>query len=122
MHTLARFWAVSPFIFAAAAIAQTVPLSFKASPDVYKVLAENEQFRVIQATWKPGQKDIQHSHPAVAAYRLTDCTTRITGADGKVLAEGTGKAGAAVLQDAIGSHSLENTGTADCQILLVERK
>jgi hypothetical protein len=122
MHAIARLAALSPLVLATAAIAQTAPLSFKASPDVYKVLAENDQFRVVHATWKPGQKDVQHSHPAVAAYRLTDCTTRITGADGKVLAEGTGKAGGAVLQGAIGSHSLENIGTADCQILLVERK
>ena len=33
------------------------------SPDVYKVIAENNNTRVIPATWKPGQRDEWHSHP-----------------------------------------------------------
>ena len=102
--------------------AQPVPLSYQASPDVYKLLAEDANFRVILATWPAGQKDLQHSHSATAAYRLTDCTARIFGPDGKVLGEGFGKAGTVVLQAAIGSHALENIGTGECRILLVERK
>lgn len=54
-----------------------VPLSHEADPDVYRVIAENENFRVIVATWQPGQQDAPHSHPANAAYRLTDCKNRI---------------------------------------------
>jgi hypothetical protein len=102
--------------------AQDAPLSYNASPEVYKLLAENSQFRVILATWKPGQHDVQHSHSANVVYRLTDCNARVSGADGKVLSQGDGKAGSVVLQDAIGSHSFENIGTSDCQMLLVERK
>src|SRR5574340_1127405 len=52
--------------------AQDAPLSYKASPDVYKLLAENDQFRVILQTSKPGQRDQWHSHSALAGYRLTD--------------------------------------------------
>src|SRR4051794_40606952 len=40
-----------------AASAQNAPLSYVANPGVYKVLAENDQFRVVLATWKPGQRD-----------------------------------------------------------------
>ncbi len=40
------------------AIAQTVPHSLIASPEIYKVIAENEQYRVIEVTWKPGQRDL----------------------------------------------------------------
>lgn len=105
------------------ASAQSAPLSYKASPDVYKLLAENDQFRVVLATWKPGQRDAQHSHSPNVAYRLTDCKSRLFDADGKVTAEGEAKAGTVVLQPkAIGSHSFENTGSTVCQILLVERK
>lgn len=105
------------------ASAQSAPLSYKASPDVYKLLAENDQFRVILATWKPGQRDVQHSHSPSVAYRLTDCKSRLFGPDGKVTREGEAKAGTVALQpDAISSHSLENTGTTVCQTLLVERK
>ena len=44
-------------------MAQDAPIAPEASPDVYKILAENDQMRVIEATWKPGQKDNFHSHP-----------------------------------------------------------
>lgn len=98
------------------------PLSYVASPDVYKVLAENELFRVVLATWQPGQRDIQHSHPANAAYRLNDCKVRVYGADGKVETERDAKAGGVNLQKPIASHSLENLGTSVCQVLIVERK
>ena len=50
-------------------LAQAVAPSYKASPDVYKLISENDQFRVIQATWKPGQRDAWHSHAgALVAY------------------------------------------------------
>jgi len=104
------------------ALGQTAPLSYVASPDVYKLLAENDQFRVIQATWKPGQRDVQHSHSASVAYRLTDCKARLFGPDGKAIGEGESKVGSVNLQSPIGSHAFENIGTTDCQILLVERK
>lgn len=105
-----------------AVAAQTTPLSYQADPAVYKLVAENDQFRVILGTWKPGQKDVAHSHSPSAAYRLTDCKARIYGADGKIAGEGEGKSGTAVMQAAIASHSLENIGTTDCQVLIVERK
>ena len=56
------------------AIAQGQPRSFEASPDVYKVIAQNDTYKVIEVTWKPGQRDQMHSHPASAVYYLTDCT------------------------------------------------
>jgi len=52
-----------------AAMAQkTAPLSFQASPDVYKVIADGEHYRIIQATWQPGQRDAWHSHPEKGTY------------------------------------------------------
>ena len=98
------------------------PLSFVADPSVYKVIAENDLFRVVLATWKPGQRDIAHSHPANAAYRLGDCKVRVYGPDGKMTAEAEPKAGAINLQNPIASHSLENISSKECQVLIVERK
>ena len=43
--------------------AEVAPRGSEASPDVYKVLAENDQWRVLEATWQPGQEDNMHSHP-----------------------------------------------------------
>lgn len=105
-----------------AASAQNAPLSHVANPGVYKVLDENDQFRVVLATWKPGQRDGFHSHPANATYALTACNARLYGPDNKVLGEAQRAAGSVVLQAPIPSHSFENVGTSDCQILIVERK
>jgi predicted metal-dependent enzyme (double-stranded beta helix superfamily) len=99
-----------------------VPLSHEADPDVYRVIAENENFRVIVATWQPGQQDAPHSHPANAAYRLTDCKNRIFKLDGSIAREGEVKAGSVVLQDPVPGHSFKNMSDNVCQTLIVESK
>src|SRR4051812_11098682 len=108
--------AVIPFL----AFAQDAPSSHVANPGVYKVLQENDQFRVVLATWKPGQRDEFHSHPANATYALTPCSARLYGPDNKVLGDAQRLVGSAVLQPPIASHSFENVGTSECQILIVE--
>ncbi len=101
--------------------ADNVPLSHVAEPDVYKVLAENDQMRVILATWKPSQRDKFHSHPMLAAYYLTDCSVRIHFPDG-TFKDGTRKANTAQINPAVASHSFENTGKTECSMVLVEYK
>lgn len=102
--------------------AQAVPRSFLASPDIYKVIAENEHYRVIAATWKPGQRDNWHSHGAPAAgYNLTDCTVRLHSPDGK-FTDIKSRAGDARVGPQVPSHSLENTGSAECKLILFEPK
>jgi len=102
--------------------AENAPLSSVASPDVYKVIAENDEFRVVLQTWKPGQKDNFHSHPANAVYWLTDCNRKIVKPDGSTAKEGVVKSGAAVLQKPIVSHSFQNIGDNECQAVMVEKK
>ena len=116
-----------PLIAAALAVphiawSQAAPRSFAASPDVYKVIAEDEQYRVIAVTWKPGQRDSWHSHGApVAAYNLTDCNTRLHTPDGKSVDNNT-KAGDARVRAQAPSHSIENIGKAECKLILFEPK
>jgi len=98
-----------------------VPPSFQASPEVYKVLAENDDLRVVLATWQPGQKDSSHSHPMAAVYTIKPCDARITNADGKVR-EVHNKAGTARVNKPVKSHTFENIGTTECQQVLVEKK
>jgi quercetin dioxygenase-like cupin family protein len=101
------------------ALAQELPRSFVASPDIYKVIAQNDQYKVIAVTWKPGQKDIVHSHPASAVYYLTDCSLRIYAQDG-TSREAQPRAGAAIVQRPIPGHVLENVGSADCRLIMFE--
>jgi hypothetical protein len=102
--------------------AQATPRSFVASPDIYKVIAENEQYRVIAATWKPKQRDNWHSHGAPAAgYNVTDCSVRLHTPDGK-FTDIKSKAGDARVGAQVPSHSLENIGSAECKLILFEPK
>jgi hypothetical protein len=105
----------------ATAAAQVAPRSFVASPDVYKVVAENEQYLVIEVTWKPGQRDQFHSHPVAGTYWLTDCAVRVHAPDG-TFQESSRTAGRAGVQSPIASHSFENISKADCRLIMFEPK
>jgi hypothetical protein len=97
------------------------PLSYIADPQVYHLLKENDQFRVILAKRPPGHKDAWHSHSALALYNLTDCEGHLFTPDGKVI-NVKGKAGTVVLNPATPSHAADNTGSSECDQLIVERK
>jgi hypothetical protein len=48
----------------ASALAENAPPPPVASPEVYKIVADNMEWRIIKARWPPGQEDEFHSHPA----------------------------------------------------------
>jgi hypothetical protein len=71
-----------------ATVAQTAPPTYQGYPDVYKVIFEDQNFRVISATRKKGVHDKVHGHPAPSiVYFLTDCTTKQYASDGKTHGE-----------------------------------
>jgi len=118
-----KIWllACAVLLVAAPALADEVPRSCEASPDVYEVIAENNQSKVILATWKPGQRDNRHSHPATAVYFLTDCEARTYTPDGK-FTDLSPRAGGAAVQAPIPSHSFENRGSSECKMIIVEQE
>ena len=100
------------------------PPAHVASPEVYKILAENDQFRVIEAIWQPGQEDNYHSHtPDRVSLYQTDCTLRLTNADGSSRV-GKPKAGTAKARTGkpVKSHKAKNLGDQVCIIRIVELK
>jgi hypothetical protein len=104
------------------AIAQTAEPTFKGDPSVYKVIFEDANFRVIEANRGPGVKDKAHGHPLPSiVYNVTDCKTKLTGADGKTR-ESISKAGTADAVPIIGSHTAENIDKTNCKQLFVEKK
>jgi hypothetical protein len=103
------------------ASADDAPRSYIASPDVYKVIADNGKTKVILATWQPGQRDNWHSHPPTGVYRLTGCESRVHTPDGQ-FRDSSNPAGSAVVQAAIPSHSFENRGNTECRIIIVEQE
>src|SRR5215468_12658935 len=62
-------------VTATIAFAQTTPPTYQADPSVYKVIFEDQNFRVIAATWKKGTRDKDHAHPSPSiGYAVTDCS------------------------------------------------
>ena len=99
----------------------SAPLSYIADPQVYTLLKENDQFRVIMAKRPAGHKDNWHSHSTLALYNLTDCEGHLFTPDGKVI-ETHAKAGDVIFNPATPSHTADNSGKAECDQLIVERK
>jgi hypothetical protein len=111
-------------LVSSAAMAQNAPPTYEGDPDVYKVIFEDQNFRVIDAVRKKGVHDKLHSHPVPSiVYNLTDCTSQQYGPDGKPTPSHTlGKAGTASAVPIIPAHSAENIGPEDCHQIFVERK
>lgn len=113
------------YLISSAAMAQNAPPSYEGDPDVYKVIFEDQNFRVIDSIRKKGVHDKLHSHPVPSiVYHVTDCTTRLYGPDGKAIGASptNGKAGTAFAVPIIPAHSAENVGSSDCHQIFVERK
>ena len=71
------------FVSPSVAGAQDAPPTYAGAPGVYKLILDNEKFRVIRAVWRPGQLDAPHSHPIPSVVLpLTDCVIKVTSAQG----------------------------------------
>lgn len=104
------------------AAAQESPPSYQADPTTYKVIFEDQNFRVIAGTWKKGTTDKPHSHPVpFIVYALDDCTVLVHNPDGTTR-ELKNHAGVASAGPITSSHTAENPSDADCRAVLVERK
>jgi hypothetical protein len=123
IKTIARLPAVlGTIIVATAAVAQSAPPTFQGDPDVYKVIYEDQNFRIIESVRKVGVRDKPHGHPLPSVvYNLTDCQSRVYAPDGRT-SDNAVKAGIVTPIPVIASHEAENTGTIDCRQLFIERK
>ena len=106
---------------AAAAAGQAAEPTYKGDPDVYKVIYEDANIRIIEAIRKAGVTDKVHGHPVPSVvYSITDCQTRQT-ADGKSI-QTDSKAGSARAVPVVVAHTATNTGPNDCKQLFIEKK
>ena len=106
-----------------AALASRVPTaqdSVQQSPELYRVLLDNDEVRVLEDPLKPGEKEPLHAHPDGVVYGFNDSKIRVTSADGKVT-ESAGKAGDVFWRKSV-THALENVGETDVHSLAVEIK
>lgn len=91
------------------------------SPDMYKVLLENQHVRVVEYEVLPGQKDNWHTHPAKVSYIVAGGSLRITPEQGEsfIVEE---KTGSTTWFEAVGKHFGENVGQTPVRIVFVEIK
>jgi hypothetical protein len=106
----------------ASAAAQEALPSYQADPATYKIIFEDQNFRVIAGSWKKGTTDKPHAHPApFVVYPLGDCVLRVHNPDG-TSHENKSKAGLPFAGPVTSSHTAENISESDCQAIFVERK
>jgi quercetin dioxygenase-like cupin family protein len=91
----------------------------KVSPDA-KVLFENDRVRVLDVRHEPGGKEPMHTHPAYVAYSFTNATAKTTFPDGKTVVKDR-KAGETTWGEPV-THSVENVGTTEFHMLVIELK
>lgn len=95
--------------------------AISASPDIYEFMGSEPKVKVLLATWQPGQRDVPHGHPAVAAYAITDIQGKLYDKDDNATPVSI-EAGTVVFEDPVKFHSFENTGSAPAQMLIVEAR
>ena len=103
------------------AYAQQAPPSYVASPDIFKVIAQDAQTVLILADFKPGQRSNTLSQPARLVYSLTACALRYTTAKGGYWVNNFG----AERPDSVTadeSVSIENVGSTECKVLIFQSK
>lgn len=111
-------------VFGAATAQADAPIANVASPKVYKLIAENAQWRVLEGTWQPGQEDHFHSHPGdrVSIFPM-NCDLRLINPDGSYK-DVHPKAGRAKVRTGkpVKAHKAKNIGKKVCRLMIVELK
>jgi beta-alanine degradation protein BauB len=92
----------------------------KVSPQLYKVLLENDQVKVLEWRLPAGQKEPMHTHHPGVVYEFGAGRFKMTTADGKTQV-GEGEPGSVFWRDST-THAIENIGTTEGHALDVELK
>jgi len=92
----------------------------KVMPDDVKVIIDNDRVRVLDVLHKPGVKEPMHSHPDYVSVYLSTTRVKVTTPDGKTV-EKDRKAGEVAWSGPV-THALENIGTADQHVIVIELK
>ena len=91
------------------------------SPDVYKVLLDNDEVKVTEVTFKPGQGDEMHQHGVMSIYGITGGKLQNTSPDGTVR-EMEVADGFVGHRNTVTTHQMKNIGDTTVKVILVEHK
>lgn len=88
-------------------------------PEIYKTILENENVRLFEVHFKPGDKIGVHSHPDHLAYILSGGTLKLIYPDTAVVVEAENGACFWIPAE---SHAAENIGGTDVRVLVLDLK
>ena len=91
------------------------------SPDVYKVLLDNQEVKVTEVTFEPGQGDEMHQHGVMSIYGITGGKLQNTSLDGTVR-EMEVADGFVGHRNTVTTHQMKNIGDTTVKVILVEHK
>ena len=91
------------------------------SPDVYKVLLDNDEVKVTEVTFKPGQGDEMHQHGVMSIYGIKGGILQNTSPDGTVR-EMEVADGFVGHRNTVTTHQMKNIGDTTVKVILVEHK
>jgi len=89
-----------------------------AAPNLYKVVTDTLGIRVLEATYKPGDSSVMHSHPVNAMYVIQGGMGEFSLKDGTKMSLEL-KTGMSAVRG-YDLHSVKNTGKTALKVLLVE--
>ena len=90
------------------------------SPDVHRVIFENDAIRMLEVTVKPGATVPMHTNPENINYILQGGTLRLVAPDGSIMdVQLTEKQ---VVPAPVGRHAVENVGQTEVRTLCIELK
>jgi beta-alanine degradation protein BauB len=107
--------------FAISSRGTTVQDPVKQSPQLYKVLLENDQVRVLEYRLKPGEKEPMHTHTVGLVYIFGDAKMRTTYPDGRSDETSGGGGGEAHWRVPV-THALQNIGNTEAHALAIDVK
>ncbi len=91
------------------------------SPDIYTVLFENEEIRVLELTWEPGEREAMHSHPRYTIVAKEGGTLRIHTESNEPV-DVVIQVDQPRLLDPVTAHWAENVGDTTVRVIAVEFK
>jgi quercetin dioxygenase-like cupin family protein len=91
------------------------------SPDVYAVLFENDDVRVMEMAYEPGQRDAPHSHPKYAVS-VTEGGILRAHLEGGDTVDHVVERGQTFLLDPVEWHWAENVGDTKIRVVVIEFK
>lgn len=94
----------------------------KVAGDMYKLVFENDQVRILEAKLAPGTKTAMHSHSDMVAVILEPGTAKWTMADGKTESSPPDLKRGMVVDRKSETHITENVGQTPLHVMLVEFK